>query len=79
MSTDANSGDSTRGPRPPKPEEWRDIAAKASREKDPLKLIKLVETLCDKLDEESELRKRKQPQKTVRTPHPKSNSSQNFG
>lgn len=30
---------------------WRAIAEKASREKDPCTLLKLVEELCDKIDE----------------------------
>ncbi len=37
---------------------WREIAEKAAKEPDPSKLIKLVETLCDKLDEREALRKR---------------------
>jgi len=40
------------------PEEWREIAQKAANEKDPQKLIRLVENLCDKLDEQDALRKR---------------------
>lgn len=39
-------------------EDWREIAAKASNEKDPQKLIKLVKSLCDKLDEQDAVRKR---------------------
>ena len=30
---------------------WRDIAEKASKEKDPFTLLKLVQELCDKIDE----------------------------
>ena len=39
-------------------EDWRDIAEKAANEKDPHKLIQLVATLCDKLDEQDAVRKR---------------------
>jgi len=41
-------------------EGWREIAEKASNEKDPQKLIKLVEALCEKLDEREQRRKRLQ-------------------
>lgn len=30
---------------------WREIAQKASKEQDPCTLIKLVQELCDKIDE----------------------------
>jgi len=30
---------------------WREIAERASREKDPSTLLKLVQELCDKIDE----------------------------
>ena len=39
-------------------EEWREIAQKAANEKDPKKLIKLVENLCDALEEQNAARKR---------------------
>jgi len=32
-------------------EDWRTIAGKAANERDPHKLVKLVEELCKKLDE----------------------------
>lgn len=38
--------------------DWREIAEKASNEKDPHKLIKLVEDLCHKLDDRDANRKR---------------------
>lgn len=39
---------------------WRDIAEKASTEKDPEKLVQLVEDLCKKLDQRDANRKRLQ-------------------
>ena len=33
------------------PQGWREIAEKASKEKDPYTLLKLVQELCDKIDE----------------------------
>ena len=30
---------------------WREVAERASKEKDPYTLIKLVQELCDKIDE----------------------------
>jgi len=32
-------------------EDWRELAKKASREPDPRKLLRLVEDLCDRLDQ----------------------------
>jgi len=39
-------------PRAEEAENWRKIAEEASKETDPAKLIKLVQSLCDLLDEE---------------------------
>jgi hypothetical protein len=41
---------------------WREIAEKASKEKDPYTLLKLVQQLCDKIDEQ-----RGSPRKGART------------
>ncbi len=32
-------------------QDWREIAEKASKEKDPYTLLKLVQQLCEKIDE----------------------------
>jgi len=45
---------------PNQPESWRDLAQKASSEKDPKKLLQLVQELCDRLDQESATRKAQQ-------------------
>ncbi len=46
---------------PPVQEEWRDIAEKASHEQDPRKLLKLVDALCDTLDQRAAAQKQKPP------------------
>lgn len=40
-------------------EDWREIAEEASREADPEKLLKLIQKLCDKLEERDAGRKPK--------------------
>jgi hypothetical protein len=37
--------------RPPLTPDWREIAERASNERDPKKLIRLVKALCDRLEE----------------------------
>jgi len=41
-------------------DDWREIAARAAKEKDPTKLLKLVEHLCEKLEQQNSARKIRQ-------------------
>ena len=38
-------------PSQPSDQEWRELAERAARERDPFRLTELVNQLCDKLDE----------------------------
>jgi len=53
---------------PSQPDGWRDLAQKASSERDPKKLLHLIQELCDRLDQESATRKaqRKNPLRSDR-------------
>jgi hypothetical protein len=41
-------------------DDWREIAARAANEKDPTKLLQLVEHLCEELEQQSSARKIRQ-------------------
>ncbi len=49
----------------PHTEDWRDLAEQASRESDPQKLVKLVQDLCDRLDQWHAERKLKPRDKNI--------------
>lgn len=56
------SGDAVTPPKPIAPSsqtpDWRTLAEQASKEKDPQKLLKLVQDLCENLDRRDADRKR---------------------